>query len=731
MGIASASDKARRGSKPRRKAVVKIKRGKHAKPNAAISERSQQADWLAAKRAQERDLKLHRVANQKRRDACRLDLVRFARTYFTEAPSERYPNMKPWIRCEFSDGQIEVLRFLQHAILYGGMMAWAAMRGGGKDTLLRIALIWAAVYGHSPCSVYACYEYRMAASNVQVIKRQVEVNDLLYADFPEVCVPARSVGRATQRGNTQTVGGMSTNIIWSSELLVFPSVTGSQASGCIITPSSINGSIRGLNIDGQRPTFVALTDPQTRESAKSELQRADIMEAIKADFGGLASHDEPLSCVALVTIIKRGDVADQLTDRETHPEWNGRRDRAFIEWPRRMDLWEQYIEIYQAGQRAGDDIYGRKAHQFYLDNRADMDAGAVCWWPDGYIRDEMPDGTRLEVSATQHLMNLYAKWGPEVFHTEFQNDPPHEEALFDELTPALVSSRLSGYPREVVPEGCGYLVEGIDVGARELHYCVGAVRDDFTVYVVDYERVKIDAPEGDLGDPDSPARMALRVKVLEALRYRREVTRETTYRDMDGKNIEIQLHLVDEGWLQEVVRRFVRESGPRWRSTKGFGSKRGQGRFNPPRPGPNALVRRDAPNWYGKREADGYAFYGVNADYWKLRVHEGYMQEPHSPGSVSVFGTSKSAVMDHRRWYAKHICAEKWEPGEGWVEGKNARWNHLLDATALMLCAADMMGARLITGAVQTREVVNFKDPRRKDQRMTTPDGRPFFVMER
>jgi len=47
-----------------------------------------------------------------------------------------------------------------------------------------------------------------------------------------------------------------------------------------------------------------------------------------------------------------------------------------IAWPDRKDLWDRYFEQRQTNQNTGDDT-ARGANRFYLDHRAEMDAGAV------------------------------------------------------------------------------------------------------------------------------------------------------------------------------------------------------------------------------------------------------------------------------------------------------------------------------------------------------------------
>ena len=42
------------------------------------------------------------------------------------------------------------------------------------------------------------------------------------------------------------------------------------------------------------------------------------------------------------------DVADQLTNKQRNPQWNGDVRRMIDAWPERMDLWEKYFDFSQS-----------------------------------------------------------------------------------------------------------------------------------------------------------------------------------------------------------------------------------------------------------------------------------------------------------------------------------------------------------------------------------------------
>jgi hypothetical protein len=660
--------------------------------NSAYDERSAQAELMARKRAAERDIEIPEVVNPKRKKACELDLLLYSKTYFGQAPDEeRFPGLKGWCRREFSPRHIEILKEFELRILYGGQKALAAPRGFGKDTLAEIAAMWAASYGHSRFTVFTCFEQTQAEKRIGEIKDQFEINKWLMEDFPEICAPIRALNRAAQRAKQQTCGGEFTRIEWGNHI-VMPAIRGSKASGCIIAPGSLSGSVRGMRINGQRPTFVIVSDPQTEEVARSKTQVDVVLDKIQGDFGGLGAVDESLAFLGLMTLIRRNDVASRMTDVKQYPQWAGMRFGSIIKWPDRMDLWDQYEGLMEADMQVGD-VSARGANAFYLANRKDMDAGSEVSWEDAYVRSKAADGTQLETSALQHYMNIRWRFGHESFMTEYQNEPPINEGIMA-LEPSLVAGRLSQFPNTVIPPGYEKLVQFIDVGAREIHFVVMALKktDTETAYtVIDYGIVKTDAPEGDLSAGNKAIQPALERAILVALKKRRTecMAAFSRYKTVDGRILEPSLTIVDSGWLENVVYFFCKESGPRWIPSKGHQAKKGSGRYSPPQKRGQGI--KIGNNWHCKKLPNGTWLYHLNADHWKLFAHERFGQSPDTDGAVTVFGIDPR---EHRT-YSKHICAEEWDmETSSFIE--KSRWNHYLDCTAGCFAGAEMLGVRIL-----------------------------------
>ncbi|MFM8213524.1 MAG: hypothetical protein ACKN82_02590, partial [Pirellula sp.] len=113
-------------------------------------------------------------------------------------------------------------------------------------------------------------------------------------------------------------------------------------------------------------------------------------------------------------------MADNILDRSRHPEWNGERTKMVYAFPKNETLWERYAEIRAEGMRGGDG--GEAATEFYRQNQAAMDEGAVIAWQERFNYDEL--------SAIQHAMNLKLQ-DEAAFFAEYQNQPLWAETVVD------------------------------------------------------------------------------------------------------------------------------------------------------------------------------------------------------------------------------------------------------------------------------------------------------------
>jgi len=156
-----------------------------------------------------------------------------------------------------------------------------------------------------------------ACDMLDSIKTELDANELLLADYPEVCFPIQALDGISNRANGQLYQGKRTQIGWTAKEIVLPTIAGSKASGAIIKVAGLTGRIRGMKFkrpDGKtvRPSLVVLDDPQTDESARSLSQCANREAILAGAVLGLAGPGKKISGIMPCTVIRPGDSDDEV-----------------------------------------------------------------------------------------------------------------------------------------------------------------------------------------------------------------------------------------------------------------------------------------------------------------------------------------------------------------------------------------------------------------------------------
>jgi hypothetical protein len=434
-------------------------------------------------------------------------------------------------------------------------------RGSGKTTLVEAAILWAALYGHRRFAVALGVSAAAAAELLDSIKVELEFNEPLGEDFPEVCLPVRALEGLANRCKGQLCGGESTRIEWGKTHIVLPTVEGSAASGVVVRVAGLLGRIRGMKYSttgGEivRPDLVAIDDPQTDATAKSDRQIRDRLRTITSTVLGLAGPGKEVAAFCPCTVIRRDDVAHQLLDRTKNPEWRGVTMKLLPAMPGNVELWEQYGEIRAEDLAA--DAGPTRANEFYLANRAALEAGAVAAWPER----KLP----AEYSAVHHAMNLYLS-DREKFAAEYQNEPLREAEALGELTADEIAGRLNNTPRGTVPVEAQHLTAFVDVQGSMLFWLVAAWGEGFTGSVIDYGAYPEQSRRVFTLRTARPTLAAIHGEALEAAIYSGlgrvvEQIAGRSWRRADGGELRVERILIDANWGQstDTVYLFARQS---------------------------------------------------------------------------------------------------------------------------------------------------------------------------
>ena len=634
---------------------------------------------------------LPEVVNPDRKAACERNFQLFCESYFPETYS-----------LAWSPDHLKVIEKIETAVLRGGLFALALPRGSGKTTITESAALWSMLYGHREFVVLIGATESAALELLDSLKTELEVNERLAEDFPEVCYPVAQLEGIANRCAGQLYKGERTRITWTSNEIVLPTIEGSKASGIIVRVAGITGRIRGMKFkrsDGRnvRPSLVVIDDPQTSESAGSLEQTRKRVRVLAGDILGLAGPGQKISGIMPCTIIRPGDMADIILNRNTHPDWNGEKTRMVYRFPTNMKLWEEYAEIRAEALRTEGNF--QKATEFYLANREAMDAGAEVSWEARFNHDE--------VSALQHAMNL--KFQDEAaFQSEYQNDPLPDDTADDSLLSVDgICAKINGLARRRVPLKCDRLTMFVDVQKALLFYVVTAWAEDFTGAVIDYGSWPDQhRHEYSLADANPSIQTFFPKAGFEGALYAAlsALTDECLGREWereDGAVLKIERALVDANWGQstDVVYQFCRQSShagvilPSHGRYVGASSKpmteyrKQQG----DRLGFNWMI----PNVAGKR-AIRHVIYDTN--YWKSFIHARLAVPVGDKGSLTLYGRIPGA----HQLFAEHLTAEYRVKTQGrgrtvdeWKLKPQSHDNHFLDCVAGCAVCGSMLGASL------------------------------------
>lgn len=684
-----------------------------------MSERERDADRKRSAREKNTVVVIPPCADRERRERLEADDVAWLMYYFGPGCG-----LQDVFWYEFTSQQLEVVHAIAAVIQFGGDQALAASRGEGKTTIAERVIIKYVLSGVLSFAVLCASTGPMADNSLDAIKAAIEENELLAADYPEVCIPVRALENTPNRAHYQKVSGSrhdtgevyelaSTKFTWCGQEIILPRVPGSPSARAIIATRGLDSAVRGIKKKGRRPQLIVIDDPDTEETARSEEQAKKLEDRIDRALAGSGGQQRGVARVMLTTLQNRICVSYKYTDSNQKPTWRGKRFRFLIEPPERIDLWDEYVQIrvgeyqsYSAG--TSFDAHCRSSHAFYIERREDMDAGAAVANEHRFDPTILPDGSQVELSALQHYYNLVARIGPEAVATEYDNDPPEESTAVESgITASKIQLRLSGYGRRIVPPHCTLVSQGMDLQKAGGHWVVKAWRPDATHYVIDYG---FHESHGTTYGSDEGIELAIRSVILE----RMEQIAADPYVDCDGAPVPIVQTLVDSGWQSPAVYAACLEIGLGIYPSKGHGKSSGCASANFYDVFRRTRDRKPGDGWFMTRQSRNQWLVNCDADRWKAFEHSRWLTAENKPGAALIFGDMTAEerkylgkrmprqAKEHHS-FAHHLTAEieveelirgvlkrRWKTKAGRVQ------NHYLDASYLADVAAAMHGIRLL-----------------------------------
>ncbi|MEZ6235849.1 MAG: phage terminase large subunit [Phycisphaerales bacterium] len=321
-----------------------------------------------------------------RRDAARVHLLTFARTY-----------LPGHFKLEPCSMHTEIAELLERGAVGRGLrLAVAAPRGHAKSTLVSLAFVlWSVCYERERFIQIISDTADQAVDLLGAVKSELEANDLLREDFPAACeLPGRPPGPERWKRS---------DIIARNRVRVL--ALGAEQK------------VRGRRHGADRPSLIVLDDIENEALARSPEQREARWRWLTGSV--LNAGSSTTNIVLVGTVLHHDSVMARLLDPRRTQAWTTRRYKAVTGWAARKDLWDAWEDVLTGREEFQGATGPEAAGAYFESKRAEMLEGAAVLWP--------------EQSDYQSLMAQRLAMGRVVFDAEKQNDPSDpEDALFVE-----------------------------------------------------------------------------------------------------------------------------------------------------------------------------------------------------------------------------------------------------------------------------------------------------------
>ena len=616
-----------------------------------------------------------RCKNPERRRLAEADVYLWIETYFSHVFTD-----------PFTEQRKAIVSTIFECALTKRTQAIAAPRGIGKTSLACVVLLFMIVTGQIRFAVV----YAANASRVEELMENLrallisEESEIFAEDYPELVYPMRDVEGASQKCRLQTVDGKLTKMQWKPKAIKFPSVRGNVCGGSVLLAISLESATRGVMKEGKRPDFVLIDDPETDAGAQSQPIIDKLRKKIINGIGGMARQGKRLGMLMLTTIQSIVSLSYEFTDIAKRPAWNGKRWRAVEAWPTNKALWEEYVFLRKEDQQNGDQS-GRQANALYESRREEMDAGAVVSNPYAIY-----DGC---ISAIQSIYNEVADKGMEFVLTEYQNDPPKDDATETSgLTDLRIISKQWTGEQYIMPDATQIVTATIDLGKYACHWEVNAWLANDAGFTIDYGVLEVKGTEVN-GD-----KTQTETAIYRALSEFYDLMRTERYFTDRGEWRQVNLVMVDSGEFTDAVYRFCATTSGLFVASKGYGDTYSH------RPTPDKILGNHyylAPVVYDNHKRINLVH--LDSNHWKQVAHDAWLtptlneDASFRAGSMCLYHTPEKS---RHHTIAKHKTAEEYR--ETFIPGKGMKraWfkvranNHWGDTGYMGFAAREIVKAK-------------------------------------
>lgn len=316
------------------------------------------------------------------RELGRESIMAFAKTYLSH-----YLKKDP---CNFHRELCDLLESLSQE--RGGHVAVAAPRGHAKSTFAsQIYVLWCICYSLDSYIVLLSDTRDQAETMLSHVKEELENNELLQRDFPEVCWSPEDKKSVWKRSEVFTKNRIK------------------------ITALGAGQKIRGRRNKQFRPTLIILDDVENDQNTRTAEAREKLFEWFTK---AVLKAGNPDTNVIVVGTIQHDDcLLAQLLKKETSG-WKKKFYQAVIHFAKRDDLWAKWASIYHGLEFYKSETGSSAGEVFFKDNESQMLEGAEVLWH--------------KQENYYYLMTLKENDGEVSFNSEKQNSPYNpKDAIFN------------------------------------------------------------------------------------------------------------------------------------------------------------------------------------------------------------------------------------------------------------------------------------------------------------
>lgn len=137
-------------------------------------------------------------------------------------------------------------------------------------------------------------------------------------------------------------------------------------NGCCIEAYGTGMKLRGRRLRQYRPSLIICDDPQNSMHIISALQRQRSLDWLMKD---VANAGDPQTNIIVLGTALHPDAIVMVLQKTAG--WRSATYKSIVEWPKRMDLWNEWQAILQDYSRPERDAL---ALAFYQANKGEMDA---------------------------------------------------------------------------------------------------------------------------------------------------------------------------------------------------------------------------------------------------------------------------------------------------------------------------------------------------------------------